>query len=415
MPRIRLTAKGVESLATAKPQEDFWDTNTPGLCLRVSRPSDRSPGGRRVWYVRYRTPEGKHRRMKLGEFPHLSLAKARDKARSTLSKADAGEDPAQERQARKGGETSFRALAEKVLEARARKGRDGKPTRSKTRNERRRILERDVFPFWGARPAASISRADVVELVEGIADRAPVQANRTLSLVRLVFNDGIRRGFPGLETNPAHLVAPPGPEGSRDRYLRMSELRVVWSSVMEERDLATRAVFRLALLTAQRIGSVSSMRWQDMDRGVWTIPAESFKGKRPHLVPLSSEALAVVREVEAVRDPDSDYLFPSRAGAKRPHIHNVSGALTRIRRRAGIPHWVAHDFRTTFRTWATRARVDGGLGVDPRVADAVLGHKDPTLGFSRYTGDQERYLLHEKGEALTLWGGTVATAVEVGS
>ena len=89
MPRVKLTAKGLETLSTDRPQEDFWDILTPGLCLRVSG----SEGGKRTWFVRYRVG-GKHRRQKLGTYPRLSLADARDEARHTLQRADAGADPA---------------------------------------------------------------------------------------------------------------------------------------------------------------------------------------------------------------------------------------------------------------------------------------------------------------------------------
>jgi len=406
MPRVKLTAKGVEALTTEAPQADFWDILTPGLVLRVSGTT-----GRKTWAVRYSATNGtggpRKRRLKLGEYPHLSLADARDRAREALARADAGEDPAQAREDLKQGATTFEALAREVLEARAGK------TRDKTRRNREGMLRRHVLPAWGSREASSITRREVVLLVEKIArEGAPVVANRTLSLVRLIFNDGIRRGFPGIETNPAHLVEPPTEEKGRDRFLAREELPAVWKGIEKERDLQTRVAYQVALLTAQRIGSVQKMRWDTIRDGAWRIPSEDFKGKRPHLVPLSEEALAALEELRPYQEEGERYVFPSRAGSKLPHVQNLAKALGRIRDRSGIPHWTAHDFRTTFRTWATRARRDGGLGILPPIADAVLGHAEPSLGFSRYTGDQERYLLTEKREALEAWGTFVMTAVE---
>ena len=75
MAKEKLTAKKVDALTTEMVQEDFWDTLTPGLHLRVSGTTSR-----KTWLVRYRT-NGTHRRHKLGEYPVLSLAKARDDAR----------------------------------------------------------------------------------------------------------------------------------------------------------------------------------------------------------------------------------------------------------------------------------------------------------------------------------------------
>ena len=85
----------------------------------------------------------------------------------------------------------------------------------------------------------------------------------------------------------------------------------------------------------------------------------------------------------------------------------MAGSLQRVRRKTSIPNWTVHDFRTTFRTHAVRAAEDSGLGVPGHVADAVLGRKEATLGFARYTGDRDRYLLHEKRDALAKWGGFV--------
>lgn len=400
MPRTKLTARGVEALNTDQDREEHWDTVTPGLLLRVSGRT-----GRKSWHVRYRV-NGTRRRQKLGVFPRMKLAEAREAARGALRAADAGEDPAKERQDRKAGRYTFEALAEEVLEARALR------TRESTQAERARLLGKELLPAWADRDASSITRREVVHLVEAVARRgAPVVANRTLALIRLIYNDALRRGFPGVEANPAHLVEPPGEEEGRDRYLTRKGIRAVWEAT-EEETVTTRGAFRLALLTGQRIGSVCAMRWDGIRGDLWTIPPEHFKGGRTHLVPLSDEALQVVGRLRDLRSSD-EWVFPSRAGAKRPYVTNLSSsALSRVRDRTDVPHWTLHDLRTTLRTHATRAEADGGLGLPGHVADAVLGHREQSLGFTRYTGDRERYLLHEKRSALRVWGRFVRDAVE---
>ena len=172
-----------------------------------------------------------------------------------------------------------------------------------------------------------------------------------------------------------------------------------------------RSVFRLTLLTAQRIGSVCALRWDGIRGSLWRIPPEHFKGNRTHVVPLSTEALGVIDEVKEAAQSDT-WLFPSRANAKRPYLANTVGALSRVRRKTPIPGWVVHDFRTTFRTHAVRAKEDAGLAVPGHVADAVLGHKEATLGFERYTGDRDGYLLREKRDALQHWGAFVREAAK---
>ena len=285
-------------------------------------------------------------------------------------------------------------------------------TREVTQRERARLLGKELLPAWGDRPAAEITRREVVHLVEGIAKRgAPIVANRTLGLIRMIFNDGLRRGFPTLQANPAHLVVLPAEEVGRDRYLTREEIKVIWQATRDE-TRATRGAFRLALLTGQRIGSVRAMRWDGITGNLWTIRPEYFKGKRTHLVPLSLEALEVIRELKEAADSDT-WVFPSRSKATRPHLTNIGSSLSRVRKKTLIPSWTVHDFRTTLRTHAVRAIEDGGLAIPAHVADAVLGHKEATLGFERYTGDRDRYLLHEKRDALQKWGAFIMEAVKV--
>ncbi len=171
------------------------------------------------------------------------------------------------------------------------------------------------------------------------------------------------------------------------------------------------------MLTAQRVGSVCELRWEDIDDAdVWTTPAESFKGRRPHMVPLSSESLAVVEDMRPISGYN-EYVFPGRTNGPRAHLVSTNNALIRVRRRSNLALWTIHDFRRTFRTHATRAqhpdhlKDPAGLGVEPHVADAVLGHKEASLGFDRYTSEPERYLLSEKREALRRWGAFVRRAV----
>src|SRR5690606_5206753 len=145
------------------------------------------------------------------------------------------------------------------------------------RREREQVLARDLLPAWRNRPAGSITRRDVALLVEKIAKRAPVHAGKALAIVRLIYNEGLRRGFPGVEHNPAHMLQPPERPAVRNRYLTRDEIKIVWQA-LEPESLVTRCFFRFALLTAQRYGAVRMMRWSDIEPGnVWRTPAAVFK------------------------------------------------------------------------------------------------------------------------------------------
>lgn len=400
MPTETLTARRIAAIAVEAGQVDYWDTIVPGLALRVGA------GGTKTYIVRYRA-NGKQRRLTIGKHPHITLADAREKAREKLSAALAGDDPASSRALHRSKDSSFRALCDEVQAART-------DWREKTRRERKRIIESELLPKWGDRAAGSISRRDVVQLVEHIARRAPVMANRTLATIKMVFNVGVDREFPGLETNPAYRLKPQ-PEGRRTRFLTRDEIGLVWG-LLEDETLSTRALLRFTLLTAQRVGSVRLMRWSDIGKDdVWSIPASAFKGRRPHLVPLSREARAVLEDLRPITG-DIVHVFLGRGG--KHGRASINKALQRVRERSELPNWTIHDFRTTFRTHATRAqrpkdnRDPAGLGIAPHIADAVLGHKEASLGFDRYTAEPERYLLSEKRDALEKWGVFVMNAVK---
>jgi len=406
MAATRLNPKTVAAYTTTRSQEDVWDTFLPGFGLRVSGTT-----GKKVYFVRYRVAGGKYRRMSLGRHSDVSLADARAKARAILASADGGDDPAQERTQRRSADQTFAALAEEVLAAKV------EATRERTRQERARILKNDLLPAWGTRPAGSITRREVVQLVDAIKRRgAPVMANRTLALIKMLFNEALRRDFPAVSSNPAHLARGPGAEDGRGRFLERAELAALWRALEREGPVSG-GVLRLTLLTAQRIGSVRAMRWADIDDSdLWVIPAAAFKGRRRHAVPLSPEARAVL---EAVRPTSGqgEFVFPGRNGGSVPHMANHNNVVRRVRERTRLPGWTVHDFRRTFRTFAVRAALPAnpkdpaGLGVSPHVADAVLGHKEASLGFDRYTGEPWRYLLAEKRDALERWGKFVAEVV----
>lgn len=404
---VTLTVRAVEALKPTEKQRDIWDAVVPGLGVRVS------PGGQRTYFIRYRHG-GKHRRLVVGKHPHLALADARDKARELLARAHAGDDPATARRAARAKAPTFRDLVAEVMAAKASR------TRPSTQRERQRVAACDLLPVWGDRPAASITRRDVVELLDTILRRgAPTQANRTFSAIRAIFNEGLRRGFPGLTVNPAAMLPRPAEEKPRDRFLDRRELAVVWQAT-EWEALVTRGIFRLALLTAQRIGNVRALRWDQIDASdVWRIPAAAFKGRRAHWVPLSAEALAELDALRPLTGGD-EFAFPGRADGKTGHVTSTNSALDRLVARSGLPTWTAHDFRRTFRTHATRPatpsdpRDPAGLGVAPWIADAVLGHREQSLGFGTYTGEQASYLLSEKRDALQRWGAFVADAVQDG-
>jgi integrase len=211
------------------------------------------------------------------------------------------------------------------------------------------ILEKDVLPRFGRRKAKDITRRDIIAPLDDIVARgAPIQANRTLKIVRKLFNWALGRDL--LDANPCYRIPKPSNEKRSDRVLTEEEMRVVWAALEGEAPL-TAAAFKLRLLTAQRGAEVLAMRWDQISIGWWTIPAEVAKNGLAHRVPLSRQALALLEEIRPLSD-GSEWVFPAARGeGHRVAIHK---AHNRIRRRSGV-WFVPRDLRRTAATHMTRA------------------------------------------------------------
>jgi len=368
MPRIKLTDRSVQALAPQPTKQvDYIDERMPGFGIRVS------PAGRKSWIVLYRF-HGKMRRVTLGPYPYVSLADARQKAKSIVSQVVQGADPAGLRAAERQAET-FAELATEYLE------RHAKP-RKRTWREDERILTRELLPHWGRMKAKEVSRRDVRLLVDSLLERGvTVYANRIFALARKVFNFALQRDI--VEVNPCVGLQRPAPERRRDRVLSEEEIRVLWREFEAERPLVA-ASYKLRLLTAQRGAEILAMRWDQLDLGAgwWTIPGEVAKNGMAHRVPLSHAVHAVLAEVRLLSQSDT-WVFPNptHSGA----MTTTQKAAERIRTRTGID-FRQHDLRRTAASHMT------GMGISRLVVGKLLNHVEPgvTAIYDRHSYDREK-------------------------
>src|SRR6185369_16554576 len=156
----------------------------------------------------------------------------------------------------------------------------------------------------------------------------------------------------------------PGEERRRDRVLSDQEIRHVWKALDRER-LPIAVMLKLALLTAQRRTEVLGMRWTELDleEGWWTIPAERAKNKMAHRVPLTPQALDLLRRIRALAE-GSPYVFP---GSTDEPIANLQKPMRRIRQRTGT-EFRFHDLRRTAASHMT------GIGISRLVVAKILNH-----------------------------------------
>jgi integrase len=382
MPKAHLTDRFLRSLKADRDTE-YWDDVVEHLILRVR------PSGRKTWFVRYYyggTPgrRGRYRRAKIGQYPPLSLSKARDKAKALLGNVAEGGDPAGWRE-RAANTWTFTRLASEYLQ------RHAKPKKSSWREDRR-ILKKDLLPAFGALPAESIRKRDVIALLDAIVDRgAPVMANRTRALLSRIYTFGLSRDV--VEHNPVLGTEPPGEEKRRDRVLTDDEIKTLWHGLGSEHPVIASG-FQLLLLTGQRSKSVRTMESSHIDGEWWTIPRELFKARKPHRVFLSTQARGVIAETQE-RNGHEGLLLPSpRNGGGVLSATAFSHAARRIYPLLKMESFTPHDLRRTMTSRLTEA------GVSRFVVERVLGHTDGSV-----TGRYDLYAYDkEKQEALTLWG-----------
>jgi integrase len=246
-----------------------------------------------------------------------------------------------------------------------------------------------VVDNWGARRLDSISRGDVRIVLQGIA--APVAANRAHSIVRKFFNWAVENDL--ISSSPLAGIRAPNREKSRDRVLTDDELATVWHAKL---GYPLGQILQLLILTGQRHGEVGGMVWTelDLDAGVWTLPPERTKNGRRHEVPLSRQAVEIIRAAPRIGE---QYVFT--VSGTTPYRGKISD-----RPIAGVAPWVVHDLRRTAASGMAR------LGISLPVIEKILNHAGGS--FAGIVGVYQRHeFADEKRAALQLWADHVERLV----
>jgi integrase len=321
-----LTKRNVDALTfdTAGPAQQIeWDGKLSGFGCRVY------PTGAKSFVVTYRTESGLARMLVLGKYGKLTVDQGRKLAQERLAAVARGEDPAEtKRQARLGD--TVRDLCRAYLDRHAKKKR-----RSWREDERR--INKHILPTLGAKKVADLKKTDLVRLHARISDRAPLEANRVLDLLRLMLNLAPDWGMlPEEAANPAAKVRK-NKETSRDRWVTPEELPALVEAIEAEESPYVVAAFKLYLLTGCRRNELLRLRWADVDLTRREIRlTEAKTGTRT--VPLSDQAVAIFKELP--RHIGNVYVFPGRvlkaqsdAKAEAKPLLNVSKAWRRVRAR----------------------------------------------------------------------------------
>jgi integrase len=364
VPIVKLDPRNITKLpAVNGRRSEYRDELLPAFFLRVS------PSGARTFGVAYNTPTGQRRRYTIGNAARTSLADARDVARSVLADVIKGQDPQQqkvaERRKRRAGVLTFTDLARRFM--RENEARLADTTRYNWTN----IIESEIARgSLGAMRPDEITRQHVREVVRRVAQDRPYWANRTFEVIRRVFTWAVSEDL--VIATPCLGLRKPTQEQPRDRVLSSDEIRAVWAA-LEPGGVIGEAV-RLVFYTAARRREVLDARWTEVDmvERLWRLPATRTKNRQPHVVPLSTGALAVLTRLHA-GSGDSEWVFPSPApGSEERPLQAVAKHMQRVVQRSGVMFRL-HDVRRTVRTRLAE------MGVPENVAEAVLGHTLPRL------------------------------------
>jgi integrase len=375
----KLTNDTVRNLPAGPSGDAIYSDSDPrngvkGLCLRVRE------GGSRTYMIQWRQGQFQ-RRSTIGKVGVLSLDEARKKARKALVGIEEGNDPVAVRaKSRADDKLIFATVAREYLDARA---KDMKPG---SLDQCTRHLLKYLKPLHRL-AIGKIDRATIAVELRAIAKKSgAVQADRARSTLSAMFGWCVGEGL--LEANPVFGTNKQSKAKSRERVLTDDELVAVWTSAP---DSEFGRIVKLLMLTGQRRDEIASLRWAEIvDDGI-ALPAERTKNSRPHDVPLSPQALAVLDDQP--QRAGREFTFGDGAGG----YSGFSSAKEKLDEASGVADWTLHDLR---RSMATRM---ADLGVQPHVIEAILnhvsGHKSGVAGvYNRSTYSTE------KRAALDLWG-----------
>lgn len=328
----------------AKPKEAAYKlADSGGLYLLVQ------PNGAKYWRLKYRIAS-KEKVLALGVYPEVKLAEARAKRDEAKKLISSGIDPIaarreEERQQKIRAGNSFEAIAREWHEQQRGRWTDDTAGRAIA------LLEADLFPSLGDRPITEITAPMVLEAVRKVEKRGALDvASRALQRAKAVFRYAIQTGR--AEYNPASDLA--GALKTRKvehrAALGRSELPELLRKIEAyDGQPVTRLALRLVVLTFVRSRELREASWEefDLDRAEWRIPAERMKMRAPHIVPLSAQAVATLKELQLLtgRYP---LVFPGQNDHERPMSENT--LLYAMYRMGYHGRATVHGFRATAST-----------------------------------------------------------------
>ena len=377
-----LTAMKIQNLKPGPKTQRFLDERGLYLVVRAA--------GSKSWVQRI-TIDGDRTDIGLGGYPDVPLALARKRSAEIRTAVAEGRDPRAER--RQPNLPTFRDAAEQYISDNAVRWKNPKESVNW-----RGCLNAYAYPAFGNTRIDRVTRADVLNALKPVWTSKPSIARKLRQRIRQIFAAAMAFGY--IDLNPAGEVIdaalPRTPAvAAHFRALPYQDVPDVLRRVeVSQAGLASKLCFQFLALTAGRSGEARGARWEevDMESRTWTIPGSRMKAGVEHRVPLSDQALDVLRRAKTL-DDDSGLVFPSRY---KPGRELSDMTLTKLLRDLGLAdRATVHGFRTSFKTWCMETTDTPWV-----VGEAALAH---TLGNSTEQAYARSDLFERRRELMEQW------------
>lgn len=333
--RFNFTEKSLTTLPipTDKKPVVYYDDGQPGLCVIVTY------GGTKTYYS-YIKFQGVPKRTKIGRVGTTKLVAARIKARELKTTADHGDDPSMERdEARK--DMTLREFFETQYFPRC--SLVYKRPKSQAKDE---SMFRNYLAPFHSRKMIGITRAEVERLHHELRDRISLHtANRTMALLKHMYNKAIEWGYPRRHENPA-IGVKMFKELPRKRFLQPGELGRFFAALDSETNEMFKNYVLLSLFIGQRRQNMLSMRWQNIDLKLRSAYFPDSKNGEPQRIPLIDQAVEILKNMRPFAT--DEWVFPSNGGSKSGHVEDFHRPWYALLKRANITDFRFHDIRRTF-------------------------------------------------------------------
>ncbi|ELL2831545.1 tyrosine-type recombinase/integrase [Escherichia coli] len=376
----------------AKPQDKPYTMNDGhGLSLLIK------PDGSKGWRFRFRFA-GKARLMSFGSYELVSLAEAREKRDTARKQVANGIDPVEERKAQK---LAQKLSTENSFESVSREWHAAKADRWTIayREEIIKTFEQDVFPFIGKRPISEIKPLELLEVLKRIEKRGALEKTRKVrQRCGEVFRYAIITGRAEYNPAPDLATALAIPKQKHHPFLSAEELpHFVRDLESYTGSIITKNATKILMMTGVRTQEMRFATWSEIDliKGIWEIPAERMKMRRPHIVPLSSQVIELFKQLQPITS-DYPYVFIGRNDRRKPiskeSVNQVIESLGYKGRTTG------HGFRHTLST------ILHEMGFESAWIEIQLAHVDKNTIRGTYNHalylDKRKYMMQKYSDFL---------------